>query len=314
MFGEFIFPDDEGTIPTWESLSWLQKNFMVWFNKERLRTIITFPVESFALVYKDNKFLDQESADFVAEEYARGHSFFTYISDTVDSLSSCCFEGHTPIMYVPTEQMKSNGGEGCFVYEDIKDAYEKYQGQIVQVYQETINVETKTCIGEWKEAEFVKAQANQEIDIYLVPDGFTQEEWKDVIRVTPDHIFPVMTNHNNWNPIMIENGVTEKYAYLLETGDELLFEEYQYDSNLKNDMVSGEQNIIIRSIAKVVHVDLETPKDYYCFKILDETVSPYFLMPNGLITHNCRLKNKIQTKEFNFTNGNLGVNNKLLAS
>ena len=44
MFGEFIFPDDEGTIPTWESLSWLQKNFMVWFNKERLRTIITFPV------------------------------------------------------------------------------------------------------------------------------------------------------------------------------------------------------------------------------------------------------------------------------
>jgi ribonucleoside-triphosphate reductase len=45
MFGEFIFPDDEGTIPTWESLSWLQKNFMVWFNKERLRTIITFPVK-----------------------------------------------------------------------------------------------------------------------------------------------------------------------------------------------------------------------------------------------------------------------------
>ena len=29
-------------------------------------------------------------AKFVAEEYARGHSFFTYISDSVDSLSSCC--------------------------------------------------------------------------------------------------------------------------------------------------------------------------------------------------------------------------------
>ena len=29
-------------------------------------------------------------ARFVAEEYARGHSFFTYISDSVDSLSSCC--------------------------------------------------------------------------------------------------------------------------------------------------------------------------------------------------------------------------------
>ena len=88
MFGNFYFPD--GTKPDWDSLNWIQKEFMQWFNQERLRCLLTFPVESFALVYKDGHFLDQESADFVAEEYARGHSFFTYISDTVDSLSSCC--------------------------------------------------------------------------------------------------------------------------------------------------------------------------------------------------------------------------------
>ena len=88
MFGNFVFPD--GTSPIWESLCWLQKDFMMWFNEERTKCILTFPVESFALVYQDGKFLDQESADFVAEEYSRGHSFFTYISDTVDSLSSCC--------------------------------------------------------------------------------------------------------------------------------------------------------------------------------------------------------------------------------
>lgn len=88
MFGELVFQD--GTTPKWESLCWLQKEFMQWFNEERTRTILTFPVESFALVHQDGHFLDQESADFVAEEYARGHSFFTYISDTVDSLSSCC--------------------------------------------------------------------------------------------------------------------------------------------------------------------------------------------------------------------------------
>lgn len=88
MFGDFCFPD--GTKPVWESLCWLQKDFMQWLNQERLRCILTFPVESFALVYQDGHFLDQDSADFVAEEYARGHSFFTYISDTVDSLSSCC--------------------------------------------------------------------------------------------------------------------------------------------------------------------------------------------------------------------------------
>lgn len=88
MFGNFYFPD--GSQPIWESLSWLQRDFMQWFNAERLRTMMTFPVESFALVFKDGEFIDKDSAEFVAEEYARGHSFFTYISDTVDSLSSCC--------------------------------------------------------------------------------------------------------------------------------------------------------------------------------------------------------------------------------
>ena len=88
MFGTFYFPD--GTQPQWESVKWLQKEFMRWFNEERLKTIITFPVESVTLLYKDGKFEDEEMARFVAEEYARGHSFFTYISDSVDSLSSCC--------------------------------------------------------------------------------------------------------------------------------------------------------------------------------------------------------------------------------
>lgn len=88
MFGTFYFPD--GTQPKWGSVKWLQKEFMQWFNAERLRTLIPFPVESVTLLYKDGKFEDEDMATFVAEEYARGHSFFTYISDSVDSLSSCC--------------------------------------------------------------------------------------------------------------------------------------------------------------------------------------------------------------------------------
>jgi ribonucleoside-triphosphate reductase len=91
MFGEFYFPD--GSKPDWESLKWIQMEFMKWFNEERLKTILTFPVETVTLLYKDGKFLDEEMAQFVYDEYSRGHSFFTYISDTVDSLSSCCFKG-----------------------------------------------------------------------------------------------------------------------------------------------------------------------------------------------------------------------------
>lgn len=88
MFDGFMFPDESK--PIWRTLNWIQKDFMMWFNDERLKTIITFPVESFAMIYKDGEFVDKENAEFVAQEYARGHSFFTYISDTADSLSSCC--------------------------------------------------------------------------------------------------------------------------------------------------------------------------------------------------------------------------------
>ena len=88
MFGDFYFPD--GSRPVWESLDWLQKHFMKWLNKERLSTILTFPVVSVSMLYKDGHFVDSKMSDFVAEEYAEGDSFFTYISDSVDSLSSCC--------------------------------------------------------------------------------------------------------------------------------------------------------------------------------------------------------------------------------
>lgn len=89
IFGEFRFPD--GSEPDWEGLKWLQKRFMRWFNAERTKTVLTFPVETMALLYdKEGQFVDKEMADFTAEMYAEGHSFFTYISDNADSLSSCC--------------------------------------------------------------------------------------------------------------------------------------------------------------------------------------------------------------------------------
>ena len=98
MFGNFMIPkefDESGNpieydSPRWDSVNWLQKDFIKWFNNERLREVITFPVESFALIYKDGKFVDEENAKFVAKMQSEGHSFFVYISDTADSLSSCC--------------------------------------------------------------------------------------------------------------------------------------------------------------------------------------------------------------------------------
>lgn len=88
LFGEFVFPD--GTKPIWDSLNWLQKKFMSWFNDERTKCILTFPVETVALLTDGEDIRDKEWADFTAEMYSKGHSFFTYTSDSADSLSSCC--------------------------------------------------------------------------------------------------------------------------------------------------------------------------------------------------------------------------------
>ena len=89
MFGEFVFPD--GTKPEWNSTNWLQRRYLHWLNQERLKCILTFPVCSYAcLTDKEGNFKDLNTFHFICSEYAQGNSFFTYLSRSVDSLSSCC--------------------------------------------------------------------------------------------------------------------------------------------------------------------------------------------------------------------------------
>ena len=88
IFKDFVFPD--GDEPCWETTKELQKLFMKWFNAERLKNILTFPVETVNMHTVDGQYSDSETADFMAQMWAEGASFFMYQSDSVDSLSSCC--------------------------------------------------------------------------------------------------------------------------------------------------------------------------------------------------------------------------------
>ena len=90
LFGEFYYPN--GTKPQWGAVDCLQRLFMKFFNKLRTKQVLTFPVETMAMVYdpKTNDIIDKDYKEFTAEMYAEGHSFFTYISDSADSLASCC--------------------------------------------------------------------------------------------------------------------------------------------------------------------------------------------------------------------------------
>lgn len=88
MFGNFIFPDFER--PNWESTAKLQRFFMRWFNQERTKAILTFPVVTAAMLTEQGKCKDSAFADEVAQELAEGNAFFIYQSDNPDSLASCC--------------------------------------------------------------------------------------------------------------------------------------------------------------------------------------------------------------------------------
>lgn len=88
LFEGFVFPD--GDRPSWESVDRLQKFFLTWFNKEREKALLTFPVVTVALLTENDKVRSRDYADFCSQELAQGNSFFIYLSDTPDSLASCC--------------------------------------------------------------------------------------------------------------------------------------------------------------------------------------------------------------------------------
>ena len=88
LFEDFSFPD--GSKPEWRRIDILQKMFMQWFNEERQKTLLTFPVETMALLTDGNDVIDKDYKNFTAEMWSKGHSFFLYISDNPDGLSSCC--------------------------------------------------------------------------------------------------------------------------------------------------------------------------------------------------------------------------------
>ena len=88
LFGAFYYPD--GTQVDMMSTRYLQFFFMEWFRKERQKELLTFPVLTASLLTTKDGFADEVFRDYCADQMSKGHSFFVYMSDSVDSLASCC--------------------------------------------------------------------------------------------------------------------------------------------------------------------------------------------------------------------------------
>lgn len=88
LFEEFYYPD--GTQPKWEAIDCLQRIFMELHRELRLIKPLTFPVTTMAMVHDGKDVIDKEYKELCAEEWAKGGSFFCYLSDNPSSLASCC--------------------------------------------------------------------------------------------------------------------------------------------------------------------------------------------------------------------------------
>ena len=181
IFGDFVFPD--GTEPTWDSVNWLQKRFMQWFNKERLKTVLTFPVETLNLLNDGTKSVDEEYADFQAEMYANGHSFFTYTSNSVDSLASCCFDGNTKCL------SRSSDGINYLTFKELCDSSYKETKRNFRIFHN----------GSWVSGKPIKIKRNNK-KMYKI---YTTNK-KEMI-VTEDHKFPTVNGDKRADEITTED-------------------------------------------------------------------------------------------------------------
>lgn len=88
MFENFVFPG--GGEPDWDSIDRLQGFFMDWFGEERTKAVLTYPVVTAAMLTDNGKPADETFTRFCASQMHKGNSFFVYMSDSPDSLASCC--------------------------------------------------------------------------------------------------------------------------------------------------------------------------------------------------------------------------------
>ena len=203
MFDEFFFPD--GTKVDFESLRDLQLFFMDWFREERTKELLTFPVLTVALLTKDRQVKDDKLKHFCAEQNARGLSFFVYMSDSVDSLASCC-------------RLRNELVDNTF-------SYTLGAGGVVTGSARVISINMNRVT---QENESLDALIKR-VHIYLVAHKLVLKEYIDN-GLLPAYTQGFMDIDKQYLTVGV-NGVLEGYEYLADA-DKINKDDYDYEEYL----------------------------------------------------------------------------------
>jgi ribonucleoside-triphosphate reductase (formate) len=90
LFGGVEFPDGTYAIDYIDEFIEHQKTFMEVVSEIRSQNMFTFPVLTYSLLYKDNKFVDEEFARWCSDHNTKWNDSNFFMSEDVNTLSNCC--------------------------------------------------------------------------------------------------------------------------------------------------------------------------------------------------------------------------------
>ena len=90
IFGGSEFPDGSFMIDFEEEIIEFQKIFLETISDIRSQNMMTFPVNTISLLFKDGKFEDEEFARWAIEHNRKWNDSNLFVDDSVTSLSNCC--------------------------------------------------------------------------------------------------------------------------------------------------------------------------------------------------------------------------------
>jgi len=90
LFGGREYPDGTYVIDYIEEIMEAQKIFMEVVSETRRTQLFTYPVLTYSLIYKDNKFQNEEFARWASNHNRKWNDANFFISKTAGALSNCC--------------------------------------------------------------------------------------------------------------------------------------------------------------------------------------------------------------------------------
>lgn len=90
LFGGLVFEDGTYAIDYIDQFMDYQKSFLNFVREERKKKSFTFPVLTASLIFKNNKYQDEDMAKFCIKHNMEWGDVNIYVSEDADKLSSCC--------------------------------------------------------------------------------------------------------------------------------------------------------------------------------------------------------------------------------